>query len=851
MTRIKYVSILLVSLFSCIMMHAQSNLPDTTVSFKVHGACGQCKQRIQKALKIKGVQAATWDVATQLLTTTYSPSIISLDQLHEVVAGVGHDTEKKKASDEVYKALPECCLYREMTHDHEMEEVDTTLHQNQIRGIVIENNNGKINPLAGATLAWLGTKEGIVTNPHGEFVLNKKEGTDRLVISYAGFKTDTVSIHGLQDVQISLNRKESLSDIVVTARQRTSYIDSNNPFRTAIMTKKELLKAACCNLSESFETNPSVDVSYSDAATGSKQIQLLGLSGIYTQLTVENLPGPRGIATPLGLNSIAGPWVESIQLIKGTGSVVNGFESIAGQINIELRKPQTSEKLYLNGYVNNMGKTDVNLNWAHKLNSKWSTGLLLHDDFLYTKQDFNKDGFRDLPTGNQFSGVHRWQYLGDNGLMSQFGVKVLVDNKTGGELDYNASTDKFSTAKYGLGINTKRYEVFGKIGYVFPEKMHKSIGLQVSAFDHKQDAYFGLTNYDARQKNFYSNLIYQSQINSEVHKFKTGLSFQYDQYKEQLKATNYDRTETVPGAFAEYTFTPNDKLDVVAGIRADHNSLYGWFATPRLNVRYAPLHNTTIRLSAGRGQRTANIFAENIGVLVSSRQIGILNAAAGKAYGLDAEVAWNKGISVDQKFKLFDRDASFGVDFYRNDFTNQVVVDLEDARKVQFYNLQGKSYSNSFQTELNFLPVKKLEVRLAYRYFDVKSNYGNEVLQKPFTAKHRGFANLAYDLAGWKLDYTFNFIGSKRIPSTAANPAEYRLGTTSPSYVTMNAQISKSLGKKKLFDFYVGGENLTDYFQDHAIISAHHPFGNYFDASMIWGPVTGRLIYTGFRYTIK
>ncbi len=849
--RIKYLSIVLLGLLSFLAVNAQSNSTDTTVSFKVNGTCGQCKQRIQKALKIKGVQSATWDVATQMLTATYTPSVISLDKLHEIVAGVGHDTEKKKASDKVYKALPDCCLYRDATHGHDMEEEDTPLNENQIRGIVVENQNGKVNPLAGATISWLGARETTVTNPHGEFSLNKKEGADQLVISYTGFKTDTVSIHGLQDVEISLSRKEDLSNIVVTARQRTNYIDSYNPFRTAIMTKKELLKAACCTLSESFETNPSVDVSYSDAATGSKQIQLLGLSGVYTQLTVENLPGPRGIATPLGLNSIAGPWVESIQLIKGAGSVVNGFESIAGQINVELRKPRTSEKLYLNGYVNNMGRTDVNLNWSHKLNDKWSTGLLLHDDFLYSKQDVNKDGFRDLPTGNQFSGVHRWQYLGDNGLMSEFGVKALIDDKTGGEVDYNASTDKFSTSKYGLGINTKRYEAFGKIGYVFPEQMHKSIGLQLSAFDHNQDAYFGLTKYDARQKNFYSNLIYQSQINSEAHKFKTGLSFQYDQYREQLNATHYNRTEAVPGAFAEYTFSPSGKLDVVAGIRADRNNIYGWFATPRLNVRYAPFHNTTIRLSAGRGQRTANIFAENIGVLVSSREISILNAEAGKAYGLDAEVAWNKGISVDQKFTLFDREASFGMDFYRNDFTNQVVMDLEDVRKVRFYNLQGKSYSNSFQTELNFMPVKKFEVRLAYRYFDVKSNYGSEVLQKPFTAKHRGFANLAYDLAGWKLDYTINFIESKRIPSTAANPVEYQLGTTSPSYVTMNAQISKSLGKKKLFDFYIGGENLTDYFQDHAIISSHHPFGNYFDASMIWGPVSGRLIYTGFRYTIK
>lgn len=672
-----------------------------------------------------------------------------------------------------------------------------------------------------------------------------------LVITYAGFKPDTISVSGMQNIEVSLDKTESLGSVVIRARVSPTYIDQFNPFRTAVITKKELLKAACCNLSESFETNPSVDVSYSDAATGSKQIQLLGLAGVYTQLTVENLPGPRGIATPLGLNSIAGPWVESIQLIKGTGSVVNGFESIAGQINVELRKPATSEKLYLNGYVNTMGKTDLNLNWAHKINSKWSTGLLLHDNFLYSKQDFNKDGFRDLPTGNQFSAVHRWQYLGENGLMSQFGFKLMHDNKVGGQLDFDPSSDKFSTTVYGLGINTRRYEIFAKTGYVFPEKMHKSIGLQVSAFDHTQDAYFGTTVYDARQRNLYGNIIYQSRIQSDEHRFKTGLSFIYDDYDEMLKTVSFDRDEIVPGAFAEYTFSPNTNWDVVAGIRADHNNLYGWFATPRLNVRYAPGNTTTLRFSAGRGQRTANIFAENMGVLVSSRQIEIDNYTNGLAYGLKPEVAWNKGLSVDQKFRIFGREATLGVDFYRNDFVNQVIVDLEDVRKVRFYNLEGKSYSNSFQTEVSFIPARKFDVRLAYRYFDVRSTYDDELLEKPFTARHRAFINLAYELEGWKFDYTANLTGSKRIPSTGANPQQHQLPGRSPAYVTMNAQVSKALGKKKLFDLYVGGENLSNYFQEQAILGADQPFGPHFDGSMVWGPVSGRLVYAGFRYTIK
>ncbi|HEY0750075.1 MAG TPA: carboxypeptidase-like regulatory domain-containing protein, partial [Chitinophagaceae bacterium] len=309
---------------------------DTTVSFKVSGLCGMCKQRIEKAANLKGVESAKWSAADQLLTVKYNSGKATIDQLHQAVANAGHDTELKKANDEVYKNLPDCCLYRDLAID---ETIADSTSQDAIKGIVMELNNGQENALRGASLVWAGTSKGTTTNNHGEFILEKSSSTDKLVISYTGFKNDTVSISGLSDIQIMLNRNDVLNTVTVSARQRTTYINSYDPFRTAVITKKELLKAACCNLSESFETNPSVDVSYNDAATGSKQIQLLGLAGNYTQLTVENLPGPRGIATPLGLNSIAGPWVESIQLIKGTGSVVNGFESIAGQINVELRKP--------------------------------------------------------------------------------------------------------------------------------------------------------------------------------------------------------------------------------------------------------------------------------------------------------------------------------------------------------------------------------------------------------------------------------------------------------------------------------------------------------------------------------
>lgn len=840
-------------LFNCFNAIGQNNNTpkDTLVTFEVSGNCEMCKARIEDAAKGKGVKSAIWDVDTKILTLNFNPSITSSYKVQDRIADAGHDTRLIKSAGSTYSGLPDCCRYRDgaSTDDESLEDKANT----EVNGVVVEQDQkGNLKALQGASIIIDGATRGISTNENGFFTITVS-GKTNIVVSYAGYQTKSIEVNAGQHVNIVLNAKQELQEVKITARKRASYISPTSAIRTLVITEKELFKAACCNLSESFETNASVDVSYSDGVTGSKQIQLLGLSGIYSQLNIENLPGPRGIATLWGLNSIPGTWVESIQLSKGVGSVANGFESITGQINVELKKPETAEQLFANVYVNNMGKTDLNLNLAKKINDKWSTGLLLHNAFMNNSQvDFNKDGFRDIPTGNLFSALNRWKYSDNKGVEGQVGVRVLIDNKVGGETMFESSKDRLTTNHYGLGIDTRRFDVFAKAGYVFPEKRYKSFGLQLSAYNHKQDSYFGQTIYDAKQTNFYSNLIYQSIIGNSNNKFRTGLSFVADKYDELFRNTNYKRNENVAGAFFEYTYSYLKKLDIILGLRGDHNSLYGFFVTPRFHLRYQPAEKTTIRLAFGKGQRTANILAENSSVLVSSRQVNIPTAIAGKAYGLNQEVAWSTGITLDQKFRLFNRNGSIGLDYYRTSFSDQAVVDLDrSAQQVNFYNLDGKSYSNSFLAEISYEPFDKFEVRLAYRLFDVKTAYSENLLERPLVSKHRGFANLAYETGSWKFDYTVTFNGTKRIPSTADNPPQYQLPERSPSYTLMNAQVSKTVGKKKPFDIYVGGENLTNFYQKNVIISPEQPFGPNFDASMIWGPVSGRMFYTGIRFKIK
>ncbi|MEO9968186.1 MAG: TonB-dependent receptor [Reichenbachiella sp.] len=724
--------------------------------------------------------------------------------------------------------------------------------EGKVHGEVYERDSEGIQiPLVGANVYWLGTSNGVPSNALGEFELDRVEGVDQLIISYIGYRSDTIRVVEGAELLVELVADETLDEVEIEYRRKTVQIDYLNPLKSEHISEKELLKAACCNLSESFETNPSVDVSFTDAVTGTRQIQMLGLSGPYTQITRENMPDVRGLSAIYGMVYIPGTWIESIQLNKGAGSVVNGFESVAGQINVELRKPEKSDRIYANLYGNEGGRFEANLNISHPVGENWSTAVLLHTKANAIERDRNKDGFLDNPLSKHFIGLNRWKYIGENGLMLQFGLKWTYIDNLGGQVDFDRDVDRGTTNAWGMNLLTKRLEGWTKIGKVYLDQPWKSMGLQMSAVNHDQDSYFGLSEYAANQQSFYSNYIYQSMIGNTDHQFKTGTSLQYDKYDELLNSEDFGRTEVVPGAYFEYSYSLLEKFNAMAGIRVDHHNLYGTFMTPRLHMRYALTDNAVVRASMGRGQRTASIFAENIGAMATSRQLIVEGDNSNKPYGLDAEVAWNYGINFTQEFRLDYRDGNFSLEYYRTNFENQIVVDYDQSpQQLHFYNLSGQSYSNSFQAQVDYELVKRLDLRIGYRWFDVNTTFGDVSRQKPLISAHRAFLNLGYESRNdWKFDYTFNWQGEKRIPFTGSNPDEYLLPQNSPDFYLMNAQVSK--GWNDRFEVYVGVENLLNYKQENPILASEDPFGDYFDSSLVWGPIFGRNAYLGLRYRVK
>ncbi|WP_322970619.1 TonB-dependent receptor plug domain-containing protein [Faecalibacter sp. LW9] len=728
--------------------------------------------------------------------------------------------------------------------------------QDKIKGKIVDENN---QPIIGAEVNWKSTSIATITNEIGEFELpQQSDGIleifyDQQSITFnptqSQFQTITIALQPLEE--------NALGEVRITDT-RNSLRKSTDATNMTVMTHKELLKAACCNLAESFETNPSIDVNFTDAVTGNKQIKMLGLNSPYILIAEENIPSVRGASQAFGLSFTPGTWVESIQVTKGAGTVVNGYESFSGQINTELIKPMNDVPLFVNVYGSTDSRFEANVHLNKKVSEKWATSLFIHGNARTKENDMNDDGFLDNPTGNQVNIMNRWQYQNpEKGIVAFISGRYLTDLKQGGQVGYNQKTDRFSQTKWGSNIETQKADVSAKLGYVFPDMPFQSMGLQTAFSYYNQDSYFGKNLYDVTHESFYSNYIFNSIINNTKNKFSTGASFTWDRYQEFVALPQeqaFDRIDNSLGGFFEYTYDNLKNFNAIVGGRIDYHNRMGVFVTPRIHMRYTPWESTIIKASLGRGKRLNNIFAENQHLFASSREFHILGEG-GSIYGLNPEIAWNYGISIGQKFKLFGRNADVTADFYRTDFENQIVTDIDySAREVRFYNLEGKSFANSFQFDFNYNPFTHFNLRASYKFYDIQSDYEEGRLEKPLQAKHRFFANMEYqthDKNGkyWRFDATYNWIGKQRLPDTTINSLENQLTPYSNPFGTINAQVTRVFSDQ--FEVYVGGENLANYQQNRVILGGENPFGSNFDSTIVYAPIFGRMIYAGLRFTLK
>jgi outer membrane receptor for ferrienterochelin and colicins len=712
--------------------------------------------------------------------------------------------------------------------------------QQVISGHVYEISGGKYFSIPGTIIRTLSGNAITQTDTAGFFSLQMQPvDSGKIVASMTGFMNDTVYASG-NDTRIFLKKSVTLNAVQVTAKREDLAMSTTKAVNSEIITSNELLKAACCNLSEAFETNPSVNVAYKDAVTGVKEIQLLGLGGTYVQMQSENIPDMRGLAGVYGLTFIPGPWIESIQLSKGSGSVINGYESTTGQINIEYKKPfdKDQPRFLLNLFGDERGGLEANSIVKKKIATNWSSMLMLHGRWMQKETDRNGDGFMDSPGNKSINIYNRWNYHDNRKMEGQINLKFLDDEIKGGQM-----SDLKVARKYETSVMTKRAEVSGKLGFLFPGKPFKSIGNILLVSYHNMNSFFGDRIYNADESSFYFQSIYQNILWKSNHQYKTGITYRANILNQEFSGLPGQVRESIPGVFFEYTYNYTDKLTIIAGAREDFVDAKTWLFTPRIHGKYNFTEHTIVRFSAGRSYRTPYLIADHMYVLASSRQIDI-------AENILAEGAKNYGANITTRFEFANKEFTLSADAYRTDFINQLTIDsYSDSTKIIFSNLHGKSYSNSLQVTLNAELMETLNLRLSYKMDDVKSTYNGILEEKPLSSRERFLATLSASTSNehLKFDYTFVLEGKKRLQFVYTD--DYNTSKEfSPSFYLMNFQVTKVF---KRFDVYGGAENILDYRQKNPIINPDNPFGNSFDATNIWGPVEGRRIYLGLRYSIR
>jgi outer membrane receptor for ferrienterochelin and colicins len=702
--------------------------------------------------------------------------------------------------------------------------------------------------LDGAVVKWINTKKGTLTDAKGKFEISTEGISDfRLLIYYIGYAKDTVDVQGKEFVEVTMKSNFTTQQIVVQDEMKSSFI-SNDKTKTEVITGTELKKAACCDLSGMFGKNASVDVAVTDILTNTKELKLLGLEGAYTQVLIDNLPIMSGLVTKYGVTSIPGTLINKITFSKGSNSVLQGYESISGIMNVLLKDYTNSDRFLLNGFVNNALENQINLNGTAKMD-KWSTIGAFQTVQKSLKMDENGDSFLDAPQTTRYMLYNKWKYgiAGEDKTNAIIGVKYLDERRIGGQKNFEYDTDRGSNKIYGQTVDIQQGDVYSRVSRETGKNSQLKMFLAGSFFN--QASYYGVTEYNAKQRNFYVNAIYDFPLGKN-NSVRTGGSYKYENINEDIKflentnnktyAGNYEKLESVPGVFAETSLDfPVINTSFIAGVRFDYHNKYNLITTPRFLIRHQLTKETVVRVSAGTGFRTINLFGEYSNLLASGKNIITPSE-------LEPEKMINYGIDVLQNLDFGSVSGNITLDFYRTDFSNKIQNDYEkNYLAVTFLN-NNASASNVFQVETNLTFFRDFDFKLGYKLIDLYYIENGNKVEQPFNAKNRVVSSLGYSTPdrNWNANFSVQWFGTQRLPSTAGYPAEYQRPLESDPYTIINGQVTKNF---KNFELYGGVENLLDFTQPNPIISADNPFSPYFDTSYIWGPTLGRTFYMGFR----
>lgn len=713
-------------------------------------------------------------------------------------------------------------------------------------------------PLVGATVRWQGEDSGTYTDKEGSFELPAQDEFREIVISYVGYETLTMMIAPNDGfLKLRMNEGAVFELVEVKARLSDNRVSTLSNHNIEHISSCELKKAACCNLSESFETNASISVGQSNSLIGMKEMEMLGLRGLYSQLQLENRPAFQGLAYPWALEFIPGPWIDGIQIAKGASTVLSGIEGLTGKINTELIKPFNAPTLFVNLFGSTTGRMEANVHLNTQLNENWSTGILMHTNRMQNEIDKTGNSFLDMPLKEHYSFLYRLFYQSDD-IFGQFNVFYVEDEIKSGQIS------AVEENPYRINSDIGRWELFGKFGYSGFSNPSQSLGFIWNYTFHENNNYFGNRDHEGLQNSFYANALFKTEIANPAHEFFSGVTYSHDDFDEVMDATDYSRTDKKAGIFTEYSFNPAavledhethsdhshssfwEKFGLSVGLRLDHHNRYDWLFTPTITTKYNLNEQTVFRLNMGRSYRTPNVITDNLALMTSNRKF-ILEEEP------EIEEGWNLGFNFTREFKVVGKEAAVFFDAYHSFFNNQIVADRDaDVREIRVYNLKGESYANSILAAAQMAWNDNLASKIGVKYNDVHITMNHGLERAPMIPRWNFLKAVDWesDNEKWMVNLSWQWKKPGRLPHLHGVPSDVLESfSTGPSaFSIFNFQLTKRF---EWIEFYGGVENITDKTMDNPILASDDPFGDYFDASLAYMPTIGRRAYLGLRWNLN
>lgn len=717
-------------------------------------------------------------------------------------------------------------------------------HSSPIQSKVVDQTGTE---LAGVWISIPAQSLKYQTDENGVFEWNNEQWPAHLDVELSSSETAHIDVNDAHSAHnIIVQRSLQLKEVAITekSQQEVSTLRTRN---IETIGESEFKKAACCRLSESFDNSGAVSVSETDAVTGAKEMEILGLRGIYSLMTFNNIPDFTGLAYPFSLDMIPGTWLNEVAISKGISNAVNGSNGFSGQVNIATKDAFNDEPLFVNMYGNTLGRYEANLHLNKLLNRPgFGIGAYLHGSKNLNSIDQNKDGFLDVPLAQQLNGLLRFTVKQYKNIEGQMDLQFVDDQRTAGQLE------DLPGRLYSSNTQAKRFMWGGNIGYVGFDKEGRSVGFKYKYAQDNLTANFGRLNYEGKQNHLYLQGLYEDRFGEGDHIIMAGASMVLDNLDEKYFDTPRVRTERTPGVYVEYSYNPEisnanpafgKRIGIVASVRSDFNNLYGTQIAPALALKYNFTEDIVLRTNVGKGFRTPYFFTDNLSSFTNGRPIELLDEPM-------AEEAINYGGSFTLKQKIAARPFSVNIDLYQTIFQNQIIVDMESSpEKVQVYNLRGNSNTTSFLAAINYQLFNGLDAKVAYKWNKNIYDQISGPVEKMMQPRHRMLLALHYTTPNkkWELSSNTHWLSKQEylVRENTANGLRM-IRTEADPYLVLNAQVTT---KWKNFDIYVGGENLTNKTQADPIQGWQTPDSNTFDVTQVYAPIVGIRGYIGFRWS--